>query len=492
MEANSPANSPVLSFDVAYQTAGGAANPDLRGEGKLMIHPDAPSYRFTGDARTAGGRPTAIEFGPDEIRNVLFGGRHVEFTTPAGAAGEKKQPFVFYCRSAEEAATVASLLPRTRDREFVTNHDFGRQLRQLPGAATAWTSVTNVVVGANVLAFAIMGLLGAGWLQPADMEPYVRYVANNGGATTDGEWWRILTSMFVHYGVIHLLFNMWALFQTGHFVERLFGRALFALGYLASGIIAGFTTIYWNGDKVWSAGASGAVFGVYGLLLGFILREKQSIPKSVLRPLFKSTIMFAGYNLVFGAMHPQIDNAAHLGGLLGGVLFGWLVALPIDRDARSRLTRGRLMLGTVVLAGVVALGIGFAPRFDYRFREELQWAGAVGTAIEREPRLIGELEQRLGRLQSGQPAEPLLQWIEAEMIPFYEAWLEQLAALELTAGTRTEERRRTLSALIESKLRNYRELAAGLRAQDPDAVPRYLEAEQQARNDAEPGQRREG
>lgn len=480
MENASRAEPAALSFDIEYQGFTGAANLDLRGKGKLIIHPAAPSYRFLGDRRAVFGESTAIELFPEEIRNVAVEGRKVEFATSAGTSGRKRKPFVFYCRTASAAAEVAGLLPATRDDAFVTNQDFAQKLQTLPGATSPWSSITHIIVAANVAAFVIMGLLGAGWLIPADMTPYIRYVANNGGATTDGEWWRILTSMFVHYGAIHLLLNMWALFQTGHFVERLFGRALFALGYLGSGIVASFTSLFWHGDQVWSAGASGAVFGVYGMLLGFILREKQSVPKSVLRPLFTSTLSFAGYNLLFGLAHPRIDNAAHLGGLLGGVALGWLVALPIDAAARRRLTAARLKLGATVLLAAVVLAVAQAPRFDYRFREELAWTDANRALAQGERRLLEEQKRRIANLRPGEPAPEFTAWIAAEILPYYQRWREELAGLRLTVGMRTEQRRQSLTTLIDAKLRNYRRLVEDLQANEPNAVQRYLRAEEEA------------
>lgn len=467
-----------LSFEVAYQSVGGAANPDLRGKGRLTIDPAGPFYRFTGDARAFLGRPTAVEFHPEEIRNVSVVGRRVEFATSVGVAGKKGQPFVFYCADATEAVAIARLLPPERDEEFLSSQDFGHRLYRLPAARSPWTCVTNLIVGANVAAFIVMGLLGAGWVETADMTPYVRYVANNGAATTDGEWWRIVTSMFVHYGLLHLALNMWALFQTGHFVERLFGRSLFALGYLGSGIIASFASIYWHGDQIWSAGASGAVFGVYGLLLGFMLRERQSIPPPVLRPLFKSTLLFAGYNLVFGFVHPRIDNAAHIGGLLGGAALGWLMALPIDPSARVRLTARRFALGAGTLVVVALLGVGFAPRFPYHFREELAWQQALESFVQREPEILQQEKQQLGRLRPGDDNRDTITWIESTLIPFYQDWQQQITRLELTPGLRTAQRRQALATLLETKVAHFRQLSTDLRARNPDALHRFNAAEQ--------------
>lgn len=480
MESPSSAAQPELVFSVEFQEVGGEYNADLRGQGRLTIGSTEPFYRFTGETRAMFRRPTALPFHAHEIWNVSVLGRRVEFSTRVGTAGKTGRPFVFYCASPTEAAQVARLLPRTRDAEFVSTHDFSLSLRSLPRPSSSWAWSTNLIIAANVVAFVIMGCFGAGWFSPEEMRPYLLFAANNGGATTDGEWWRIVTAMFVHYGLLHLLLNMWALFQTGHFVEHLFGRRLYTLGYLGSGIIASFTSILWHGDKIWSAGASGAVFGVYGLLLGFMLREKQSIPKAILRPLLTSTIPFVAYSFFFGLVHPQIDNAAHAGGLLGGLSLGWLMALPVDRETRELRSGGRFALGLAVLTVAVAIGVILAPRYDYRFREELRWSEAVESRIEKEPALLKEQHTRLSAFQQTNRGAELAGWLEQTAIPFYEQWLGELQALTLTPGKVTERRRRVLVPLLEAKLANYRQLASSARADDASAVPRYLEAEQRA------------
>jgi len=198
-----------------------------------------------------------------------------------------------------------------------------------PSSGFSLRSVTGVIVALNIAVFVLMaGFLGAGWVEVTDMTPYVRYGANNAAVTMHGQWWRLITSMFMHYGVIHLALNMWALLQAGNLVERLQGRVLYALTYLGSGIGGGLLSIAWHGDKIWSAGASGAIFGVYGALLGRTYRDRLALPKAVLQPLMKSTVIFAGYNLLYGMVNPGIDNADHIGGLATGIALGWLTAPP--------------------------------------------------------------------------------------------------------------------------------------------------------------------
>jgi rhomboid protease GluP len=348
-------------------------------------------------------------------------------------------------------------------------HDFALKLRSLGPRPNPWTSVTNVIIALNVAVFIVMGSLGAGWLQTESIMPYVLYGANNGAATTDGEWWRLVTSMFMHYGLLHLALNMWALYQTGHFMERVLGRASFALMYLASGIVSGFASIFWHGDQSWSAGASGAVFGVYGAILGFMLRERQGLPKHVVQSLTRSTLMFAGYNIFFGLSIKGIDNSAHLGGFVGGIVFGFLLALPLDPVVRARARATSLVIAVTALAVLTGLGIAFTPRFDYRVSDLLLWQQTVEEFSQHE-------ESRLGPFPS--PDDPVAQTayavqLEAGPIPSDTEWIRRFKALSLTPGQATARTRDLLVQALELRTQSHQRLAAGLRAHDPQAITRF-------------------
>ena len=130
-------------------------------------------------------------------------------------------------------------------------------------------------------------------------ETLVAWGANYGPLTLDGQWWRLLTCTFVHIGIIHIGLNMWVLWDIGQLVERLTGNVGFLLLYLLSGLFGSLASVYWN-PEVLSAGASGAVFGAFGGLMGFVLLRGDSIPKSILGPLRNSGTSFLFYNLIFG------------------------------------------------------------------------------------------------------------------------------------------------------------------------------------------------
>jgi membrane associated rhomboid family serine protease len=217
--------------------------------------------------------------------------------------------------------------------------------------------VTPVLIGLNVLVFVLMAATGVHLLEPK-IPDLLRWGANFGPMTIAGEWWRLLTSTFVHIGIIHILLNMWVLAVAGPLVERMVGNIGFLLLYLVSGLTGSLASLLWRPDMV-SAGASGAIFGIYGALLGFLLLQRHSIPAEALKNLRSSGVGFILYNLVYGMMQPNVDVAAHLGGLAGGFLCGLVLSQPLTpRAPAGRFTRNGLVAGLGVLlisAGMITV-----------------------------------------------------------------------------------------------------------------------------------------
>src|SRR5271166_3094292 len=450
-------------------------NPELKGRGTLEVRADPTAYRFTGTRRGfPAGHSMEMDFAPEDITDVRLKGAMVSFSTSKGRSGQLGRPFVFFCRDAGDAMEAARLLPANVSRDFAEARDFGLRLRRLPSANSPLGSVTNAIIALNVIVFVVMaGFLGAGWFATTDITPYVLYGANNAAATTDGEWWRLVTSMFMHYGFLHLALNMWALFQVGQLLERLQGRALYALTYLVSGIGGGFLSMVWNGDRIWSAGASGAIFGVYGAVLGYMLREKQALPKSVFRPMMKSTVMFAGYNLLYGLAHPGIDNGAHVGGFVTGIGLGFLTALPLDPVKRDRMMGSRLALAVAAGAAIVVAGVAGAPRFDYSPRDEFKWNAAVTSFGPRERDLLSKLDADLSvwrRTGKDPDRDELGRLIEGKLIPFYASLARTIDALALEPGRQTDLRRKALSQYAHLRLEAFQHL---MRAVDQNDTAEY-------------------
>jgi rhomboid protease GluP len=200
------------------------------------------------------------------------------------------------------------------------------------GTATNPRLVTHVLVGINVAVFAGMVLSGISLFEPAPQQ-LVQWGANFGPRTVGGEWWRLLTCAFVHIGIIHIAFNMWCLWDLGALAEALYGHWTFAGVYLISGVGASLTSLAWHANRT-SAGASGAIFGLAGALIASFYLGEFSLPREAVRGILRSVVIFAGYNLFFGAVSGRTDNAAHIGGLIFGLILGALIVrLAPGRDA---------------------------------------------------------------------------------------------------------------------------------------------------------------
>jgi rhomboid protease GluP len=157
-----------------------------------------------------------------------------------------------------------------------------------------------------------------------------------------GEYWRLVTAMFLHAGWLHWATNTWALYQLGTLYEMLFGTPRFALTYFVSGICASLASLIFSQDV--AVGASGAIFGILGAFIFSLLRSPQYRHQRWTRSLVSQIVFWIVVNIIIGVMVKFIDNAAHLGGLTAGLLLGlWPHRVPppspgnivIDIDSRD-------------------------------------------------------------------------------------------------------------------------------------------------------------
>ena len=216
-----------------------------------------------------------------------------------------------------------------------------------PEARPGSAGVTLALIVINALIFLFMVAKGVSFFSPT-AESVLSWGANYGPRTLNGQWWRMFTSLFLHFGIIHILFNMLVLANIGPFMESLSGRVSYLILYVVSGLGGGAASLAWHPATV-SAGASGAIFGLYGGLLGFLLRHRHTIPAETLQPLRKGALTFVGYNIIFG-LQPGIDMAAHLGGLAAGFLLGlFLVQHRTQEGSQFARNGAAIVLGAVLL-----------------------------------------------------------------------------------------------------------------------------------------------
>lgn len=142
----------------------------------------------------------------------------------------------------------------------------------------------------------------------------------------DGQYWRLVTSMFLHIGIVHLAVNGWALYQLGSLFEILLGSVALMLVYFAAGIAGSIASVMFSGADL-SAGASGAIFGLLGALIGFLIKRRDRLTPQA-KSLMLQLLFWAIVNVIFGFSVKGIDNAAHLGGGAVGFLFGLFLPPP--------------------------------------------------------------------------------------------------------------------------------------------------------------------
>jgi rhomboid protease GluP len=174
--------------------------------------------------------------------------------------------------------------------------------------------------------------------------------ANVGALTFSGEWWRLLTNVFVHGGLLHIAFNMWCLWNLGALCESLYGRWTYAAIYLICGLGASLASAAWH-PYVPSVGASGAIFGLAGALIAAFKLGEFSVPRSALSGTLRSLGAFVVYNLIFGFALPGIDNTAHIGGLITGLVVGALIALIAHQQEQAPRRVAVFLVMIVALAG---------------------------------------------------------------------------------------------------------------------------------------------
>ena len=324
--------------------------------------------------------------------------------------------------------------------------------------------VTPVVVGANVVVFVLMLFAGAGMLQP-DANVHLAWGANYGPATKEGGWWRLLASTFLHYGVVHVAFNMWALTDAGRLVERLYGSTAYLALYLFSGLTGSFASLLWSADRVVSVGASGAVFGVYGAMIAYLVAQRGSVPAIVLKGPATSAAIFIGYVLVFGALQKGIDNAAHVGGLLGGIVAGFALSGPLEPGAgRSAL---RQLLAALGAAAVLGALWWLVPPAQFSYSAQLAAERAINATSADEPLVMGRAREVLDARSRGDLSEvETATRLEREVVAALDAAYRQLAAIELAEQAPARVQLTLLTQYTAAKRDLFAAYAQGLRSGD--------------------------
>jgi rhomboid protease GluP len=245
---------------------------------------------------------------------------------------------------------------------------------------------TYLLMGINIIVYAVMFSYGPipalvhshAWTgvltAPFDIGVLDRFGATASYLIQDGQWWRLVTGTFVHVTLLHILLNMWCLWNLGLFGEPLLGKRGLVAVYLltgTAGMLLSYTLSVVSGDPGVVAGASGSVFGIAGILIVLLSNKKLAVPWEELKKLRQQVIFFAVINLVLGlapkvvamgssqfsAMLPRIDNSAHLGGFLSGLALGLPLFPKMTTGRASYRHRQRI---TYIVAGLLLCLYGYA------------------------------------------------------------------------------------------------------------------------------------
>jgi len=258
----------------------------------------------------------------------------------------------------EVAPDLAARIPRVLPavvRLTKQGRSFSQDLSQFRSAlesATKRPVATPIFILACVAVFAVMVASGVPVLKPT-AAALRDWGANDGSRVVlRGEYWRLISSVFIHGGLIHLALNMWSLLVIGPLVERFYGNISFAVVYLAAGVGGAIASVAASPVRI-GVGASGAICGVLGALVAFLITHRRSIPASLLKSLGTNVLGIIILMVILGRIVPNIDQQAHFGGLATGFVSGLLLyrSWPV---VRSRLYAVRRVVGALAIAAALA------------------------------------------------------------------------------------------------------------------------------------------
>lgn len=304
-------------------------------------------------------------------------------------------------------------------------------------------------------------MLGAGaglWHSNNDVQ--LAWGANFGPATQDGQWWRLGSALFLHFGLLHIALNMWALGDGGRLVERMYGSLRFALIYFTSGLFGNLLSLVVQGNQAVSGGASGAIFGVYGALLVFLWSERKKLDRHEFRWLFLGGSAFTCVSISLGLIVPGIDNSAHIGGLLAGALAGILFGRRLHENSlHPWLPRAAC---ATLLAGSTGLLLMHLPTPTYRWSEEIAARQEIREFLARESRIQASWQDIQRQKQAS--FQELAERIEFEIAEPYEESFEQLSQLKLNQAAPSAAQLKSLRAYSEQRRNSSQALAQQMRA----------------------------
>jgi membrane associated rhomboid family serine protease len=298
----------------------------FKGKGDAVLSADGDSIVFTGEPRSGTAVPQVSlplsSLQREFAETIKLSG------TPTGSAAPVLMEFTH--QAASSATLFSLMLNPTLLAEMFEVISYEQEKIDaywlLNGRLTA---AAIPLMALSVALFVLLVAQGAGFFDN-EMMPYLRWAASSTAATPYGEWWRLVVSQFTHYGIIHLALNMFALYSVGVELEPVIGRSAVYFAYLFTGTAASIGSLLIHQQPIWSCGASGAIFGLIGVLMGCFLTRSSAMPGGYAWANFKKYLWYIGFSVFYTIKTRQFDQtdfAAHFFGLGAGFVLGALCSL---------------------------------------------------------------------------------------------------------------------------------------------------------------------
>ena len=441
-------------FAVQYQTFVQVTPNGLRFKGKGTAQVRDGALYLTG----LRSRPlwfskyTETRIALERILDVRVDGRALAFKIDPEPAGTRRPrlPMTLFLDK-EQAQLLAAALPARVSEQALELAAFEAKF----GTGLSGAPATIALLAVNIAAYLAFAMTGGG-IMNADGEALIRWGSNFGPLTSDGQWWRLATATFLHGGLIHLLVNMATLFDVGSLCERIYGTRRYLVLYALSGLAGSAASLWWH-PTVNSVGASGALFGVLGATFGFMLDKRNGVPVSVMNAHAASMGVFIAYGLFNGMSKEGIDNAAHVGGLVAGLIAGFALAAPIGGKAGPSALRAGAGVA-ICIAAILALFF-LTPNMRAGFELEKRFSADLRWFEQEEGRLIGATRSVIERGRMPLPPRALLQ---QEMVGIVSGWQQvhsRMGGYQLPPESRRYPLQQDLVELAEVRLRGAKVLA---------------------------------
>lgn len=285
---------------------------------------------------------------PNEAGRLPWQKSFKQIMLPLGMFSETDRSHIIQLCLQHQAKTLgvsSDSLPLSKELEL--HQTFTQEFESL----MKYPWLTYGLIAVNVLIWLGMAFKGGNFML-SDIEQLYHLGGLTTAAVQQGEWWRMLTATFLHGGLMHLAMNMVGLYSAGIMVERIYGHGQYAIIYLGAALTGSAMSMHFAAQEVISVGASGAIFGVAGAFLVAVLQHRNKLPVTFSKQTIHGISYFLLYSLVQGFSKDGIDNGAHIGGLIGGMIAAYVLPAKFDLDHYHQKVKS---LAAVTIGLILAL-----------------------------------------------------------------------------------------------------------------------------------------